>query len=97
MLTKVLAVDVLDAAVLHNQLHVVTATNPDMAGEWSAREVATWFRTLCSDHALRKKLKIPHTDPVSPEEIAAALATPRRIAKWRSRSMTAGWRPSPTA
>jgi len=82
-LTQFFAVDVLEAAVLHNQLHLVTSTSPEMARNWSDVEVATRFRTLCPDYALRKELKIPREDPVSDEEIAAALANPAVITKWR--------------
>jgi len=80
-LTRYFAVDVLEAAVLHNHLHLVTSTNPEMARSWSAVEVATRFRTMCPDYALRKRLKIRSRDPVSDAEIAAAVADPALIAK----------------
>jgi len=82
-LTQYFAVDVLEAAVMHNHLHLVTSTNPEMAGSWSAVEVATRFRTMCPDYALRKRMKIRSRDPVSDAEIAAAVADPALIAKWR--------------
>ncbi|MDZ4753379.1 MAG: hypothetical protein SGJ11_02655 [Phycisphaerae bacterium] len=82
-MTQYFAVDVLEAAVLQNHLHLVTSTNPEMARSWSAVEVATRFRTMCPDYALRKRLKIRPGDPVSDAEIAAAVADPTLIAKWR--------------
>ncbi|MDZ4755038.1 MAG: hypothetical protein SGJ11_11165, partial [Phycisphaerae bacterium] len=54
-LTQYFAVDVLEAALMHNHLHLVTSTNPEMARSWSAVEVATRFRTICPDYALRKR------------------------------------------
>jgi len=82
-LTQYFAVDVLEAAVLHSRLHLVASTNPEMARSWSAVEVARRFRTMCPDYALRKRLKIRPGDPVSDAEIAAAVADPALIAKWR--------------
>jgi len=82
-LTQSFALDVLEAAVMHNHLHVVTSTSPEMARSWSDAEVARRFRTLCPDYALRKRLKIKPDAPVSAEEVAAAVAKPALIAKWR--------------
>jgi len=83
VLTMHVAIDVLEAAVLGNHLHVVAATHPDLAALWDGREVARRYRSLCPDHAWRIRRKIAIDLPAQPEEIEKAVADPLLIAKWR--------------
>jgi len=77
------AIDVLEWALLTNHFHLVASTHPDLAALWSDREVVTRWRTLSPDYAWRLRNKIDKSLPAQPEEIAAALADPALIARWR--------------
>ena len=77
------AIDVLEWALLTNHFHLVASTHPDLAALWSDREVATRWRTLSPDYVWRLRNKIDKSLPAQPEEIAAALADPALVARWR--------------
>ncbi len=83
-LSASLAVDILEAAVLSNHLHVVVATHPELVDLWTDEEVATRYRTLCPDHRWRRRNRVPKDLPAQPEEVAAALSRPGQVAKWRA-------------
>jgi len=77
------AIDVLEWALLTNHFHLVASTHPDLAALWSDREVVTRWRTLSPDYAWRLRNEIDKSLPAQPEEIAAALADPALVARWR--------------
>lgn len=77
------AIDVLEWALLTNHFHLVASTHPDLAALWPDREVAIRWRTLSPDYAWRLRNRIDKSLPAQPEEIAAALADPAVIARWR--------------
>ena len=77
------AIDILEWALLTNHFHLVASTHPELVALWSDREVATRWRTLSPDYAWRARNKVDTSLPAQPEEIAAALADPALVARWR--------------
>jgi len=82
-LVRFFAIDVLEWSLLTNHFHLVASTHPDLAAHWSDQEVATRWRTLSPDYVWRRRNRIDRSLPAQPEEIAAAVADPDLIARWR--------------
>lgn len=82
-LVAIFAIDVLEWVLLTNHFHLVASTHPDLVALWSDREVATRWRTLCPDHAWRRRNKIDRSLTPHPHEIEEALRDPEELARWR--------------
>ena len=64
VLSGIMALDVLDYAVLDNHLHVVLRNRPDITGNWNDKEVATRWWNLCPE---RKNQDGSAAEPTSVE------------------------------
>ena len=86
-LASILAVEILDFAVLSNHIHVVLRNRPDLAQRWSDEEIALrWWRLF------------PHRrnddgTPANPEphELLMIVADPAKLAERRKRLANLSW------
>ena len=85
-LAAVFAVDVCGFAVLSNHLHLVLRIRPDVAQDWSDEEVARrWWRLFPRRGPNREIIEL------EPHQLAALLADPQRVARWRERLCSLSW------
>jgi REP element-mobilizing transposase RayT len=82
-LVALFAIDVIEAAILSNHVHLLLATHPDLVTLWSDREIAVRWRTLTPDYHWRRRHKVPYDAPAQSEEIAAMLKDNEAIAHAR--------------
>jgi hypothetical protein len=82
-LVALFAIDVVEAAILSNHLHLLLATHPDLVALWSDHEIAVRWRTLTPDYHWRRRHKVPYDAPAQPEEVAAMLEDKAAIAHAR--------------
>jgi hypothetical protein len=86
-LAGILAIEVCAYAVLENHYHTILRTRPDLAANWSDREVATRWLTLFPRH---RNLEGTSTPPLE-KEIVALTDCPQRIAVLRRRLSSLSW------
>ena len=90
-LTSVMAITVFAHQVLGNHLHALLRIRPDLAAQWSDREVAVRYLRICPGNWRRRAKGIPiGTDPTE-EEIAQILHEPGRIDVLRKRLSSLSW------
>lgn len=92
--STLMAVDVLDFAVMSNHIHFVLRSRPDVVKAWDDQEVARRWLTLCPRSKTRtlvdgKVVYLPR--PPKPSEIAAAVADEQRIKKLRQQLCSISW------
>ena len=85
-LSSIFGMEVFAYAVLSNHLHVVVRNRPDLAGTWSAEEVARrWCRLF------PKRNGSGEAEPPSDEAIAAFIADAERVGICRERLGDISW------
>ena len=85
-LTEIFAIEVVAYAVMSNHLHSLIRIRPDVAGEWSAEEVARRWRLL---FPLRRVKGAPAKP--NEAEIEALVHQPKKIALYRERLSSVSW------
>jgi hypothetical protein len=83
-LVRSMAIDVISYAVLPNHLHILIRTRPDIAKQWSAREVAIRRLTLTPGRRQRRHDPGRHDSHPTEEEIRQFISTPAAVAKAQS-------------
>jgi REP element-mobilizing transposase RayT len=86
-LAAIFALEVCAYAVLEKHYHVILRTRPDIAANWSDREVATRWLHLFPRHRAITNEAIPPTE----REICALTDCPERIVELRDRLRSLSW------
>ena len=86
-LASIFSVEVATFSVMSNHYHVTVRTRPDIVENWSEREVASRWLTLCPN---RYKSKKKAKDPVE-EQIRNLADCTERIAEFRKRLGSLSW------
>jgi putative transposase len=86
-LAAIFAVEVCAYAVMANHYHTILRVRPDIVANWSDREVATRWLTLCPKQCKKKKKAVPSVE----EQIHALTQCPERIAELRERLSSLSW------
>ena len=92
--SSLMAVDVLDFAVMSNHIHFVLRSRPDVVKAWDDQEVARRWLTLCPKSKTRtvvdgQVIYVPR--PPKPSEIATTVADKARIKKLRQQLSSISW------
>ena len=86
-----MAVDVISFAIMRNHVHLLLAIRPDVAAEWSDREVAERRVAVMPNRRWRARHGIPADAPPSSAEVNAILHCPRRLAVARTNLSSLGF------
>jgi REP element-mobilizing transposase RayT len=86
-LAAIFAIDVCAYAVMENHYHTILRTRPDIAANWSNREVASRWLTLFPRHRNFKDT----AEPPAENEICALADCTERIAQLRQRLCSLSW------
>jgi len=92
--SSLMAVDVLDFAVMSNHIHFVLRSRPDVVKAWDDQEVARRWLTLCPKSKSRTIIDgqvIYVARPPKSSEIATAVADKARIKKLRQQLSSISW------
>lgn len=92
--SSLMAVDVLDFAVMSNHIHFVLRSRPDVVKAWDDQEVARRWLTLCPKSKTRtvvdgQVIYVPR--PPKASEIATTVADKARIKKLRQQLSSISW------
>jgi hypothetical protein len=80
-LATLFAVEVCAYSILHNHYHLILRILPSLVASWSDRDVAIRWLSLAPHH----------DDPPTESQIAALIASPKRIAELRRRLGSLSW------
>jgi len=86
-LSEAFAVEIYAYAVMSNHLHVVMRTDSERAGEWSAEEVVSRWRSIFPED------RDENGQPILPdgEALARAAGDLETVEKWRGRLASVSW------
>lgn len=85
------AVDVVSLAVMENHLHLILRTLPEVADDWSDREVAHRWLLVRPQRCQRRMRGLDPDGPPEPSEIDLLCADGGRIATLRKRLSSLSW------